>query len=100
LSAARRFDAWEVGSVGWIILGILLGVSSVLNAFQVVSGEDPPTQVARGVVSLALATLAALSLRKALAERSRFSKMHAARWPPPNRRLVRSSRSWAGDRRE
>jgi hypothetical protein len=57
--------------VGWIVLAILLAVSSALNAYQVVSVEDSRTQVARGVLSLTLAVFAGLSLRKGLAERSR-----------------------------
>jgi hypothetical protein len=56
--------------MGWIVLGILLAISSALNAYQVVAVDDPAIQLGRGVLSLALAALAWLSVRKGLTERS------------------------------
>lgn len=54
----------------WIALAILLTVSATLNAYQVVAADDPSTQWMRGGFSLVLLLLAALSVRKGLAERS------------------------------
>ena len=54
----------------WIVLAILLTVSATLNAYQVVAADDRSTQLLRGGLSVALLLLAALSLRKGLAERS------------------------------
>jgi hypothetical protein len=55
----------------WIVLAILLAVSSTLNAFQVFALEDLSAQLFRGGLSVTMAILAALSLRKGLAERAR-----------------------------
>jgi hypothetical protein len=54
----------------WIVLAVLLTVSATLNAYQVVAADDRSTQLLRGGLSVTLLLLAALSLRKGLAERS------------------------------
>ena len=54
----------------WIVLAILLTVSSTLNAYQVVAAEDGAIQLWRGALSITLLFLGGLSLRKGLAERS------------------------------
>jgi hypothetical protein len=58
----------------WIVLAILLAVSSALNAYQVVAVEDRAVQLLRGSLSVTLLLLAALSLRKGLAQRSHDQK--------------------------
>jgi hypothetical protein len=68
--------AWSpLDSIGgqamfWIVLAILLTVSATLNAYQVVAADDPSTQWMRGGFSLVFLLLAALSVRRGLAERS------------------------------
>jgi hypothetical protein len=57
-------------SMFWIVLAILLTVSATLNAYQVVAADDPSTQWMRGGFSLVFLLLAALSVRRGLAERS------------------------------
>jgi hypothetical protein len=54
----------------WIALAILLTVSATLNAYAVVAADDRSTQLLRGGLSVTLLLLAALSVRKGLAERS------------------------------
>jgi heme/copper-type cytochrome/quinol oxidase subunit 3 len=54
----------------WIVLAVLLTVSATLNAYAVVAADDRSTQLLRGGLSVTLLLLAALSVRKGLAERS------------------------------
>jgi hypothetical protein len=70
-------DCWKVGTgstIGdkmpafWIVLAVLLVISSSLNAYQVVVVDDPATRVFRAALSLALLFGAALSVRKWLRE--------------------------------
>jgi uncharacterized membrane protein len=58
----------------WIVLGVLLTISSILNARAALIADDLGTQVFRAVLSLILLTGAFLSARKGLAEMDR--------WPP------------------
>jgi hypothetical protein len=53
----------------WIVLGVLLVVSSTLNAYQVVVVDDLTIRLYRAALSLALLFAATLCVRKWLRER-------------------------------
>jgi hypothetical protein len=53
----------------WIVLAVILVISSSLNAYQVVVVDDPAIRVFRAALSLALLVGAALCWRKWLRER-------------------------------
>jgi len=53
----------------WIVLAVLLVISSTLNAYQVVVVDDSTIRFFRAALSLALLFAAALSARKWLRDR-------------------------------
>lgn len=59
----------------WFVLAALLAVSATLNALQVVAVDDRDIQLLRGGLSVTLLLLAALALRKGLADRSRSQEL-------------------------
>jgi hypothetical protein len=71
----------------WIVLAILLTVSSALNAFQVVAAEDGAVLLWRGGLSITLLFLGALSMKKGLAARSNDQEL-----TPGAKAAVRASR--------
>jgi hypothetical protein len=69
----------------WIVLSVILLLSSLLNARQVVIVDDLETRLVRAALSLVILTAAFLSLRKGLAD--------MGRWPPSDMNATRRRRS-------